>query len=121
MQGSFQLLSASACGDFPRLDDYNKLTESCGSSSDAFERIDSFSVQSLDSRSVSEVNSDDEIPGGRTLASVTSASSHASSILMVPVQKKEEEEEGEGEGEGGGGGERKREGKREEEEERKRK
>ncbi|XP_012696646.2 TATA element modulatory factor isoform X2 [Clupea harengus] len=100
MQGSFQLLSASACGDFPRLDDYNKLTESCGSSSDAFERIDSFSVQSLDSRSVSEVNSDDEIPGGRTLASVTSASSHASSILMVPVQKKEEEEEGEGEGEG---------------------
>lgn len=97
MQGSFQLLSASACADFPRLgDDYPKLTESCGSSSDAFERIDSFSVQSLDSRSVSEVNSDDEIPGGRTLASVTSASSHAS--LLVPVQKKvegEESEEGE--------------------------
>ncbi|XP_032369357.1 TATA element modulatory factor [Etheostoma spectabile] len=71
MQGSFQLLTASACGDFPRLEDYSKLTESSGSSSDAFERIDSFSVQSLDSRSVSEVNSDDEIPGSRTLASVT--------------------------------------------------
>lgn len=71
MQGSFQLLTASTCGDFPRLEDYSKLTESCGSSSDAFERIDSFSVQSLDSRSVSEVNSDDEIPGSRTLASVT--------------------------------------------------
>ncbi|KAM7005756.1 TATA element modulatory factor [Tautogolabrus adspersus] len=71
MQGSFQLLSASTCGDFPRLEDYSKLTESCGSSSDAFERIDSFSVQSLDSRSVSEVNSDDDIPGSRTLASVT--------------------------------------------------
>uniref|UniRef100_A0A3B4VIL7 TATA element modulatory factor 1 n=1 Tax=Seriola dumerili TaxID=41447 RepID=A0A3B4VIL7_SERDU len=71
MQGSFQLLTASTCGDFPRLEDYPKLTESCGSSSDAFERIDSFSVQSLDSRSVSEVNSDDEIPGSRTLASVT--------------------------------------------------
>ncbi|XP_034725438.1 TATA element modulatory factor [Etheostoma cragini] len=71
MQGSFQLLTASTCGDFPRLEDYSKLTESSGSSSDAFERIDSFSVQSLDSRSVSEVNSDDEIPGSRTLASVT--------------------------------------------------
>uniref|UniRef100_A0A3B3UZI6 TATA element modulatory factor 1 n=1 Tax=Poecilia latipinna TaxID=48699 RepID=A0A3B3UZI6_9TELE len=71
MQGSFQLLTASTCGDFARLEDYHKLTESCGSSSDAFERIDSFSVQSLDSRSVSEVNSDDEIPGSRTLASVT--------------------------------------------------
>uniref|UniRef100_A0A674P588 TATA element modulatory factor 1 n=1 Tax=Takifugu rubripes TaxID=31033 RepID=A0A674P588_TAKRU len=71
MQGSFQLLTASTCADFPRLEDYSKLTESCGSSSDAFERIDSFSVQSLDSRSVSEVNSDDEIPSSRTLASVT--------------------------------------------------
>lgn len=71
MQGSFQLLTASTCGDFARLEDYHKLTESCGSSSDAFERIDSFSVQSLDSRSVSEVNSDDEIPSSRTLASVT--------------------------------------------------
>ncbi|KAK5872900.1 hypothetical protein PBY51_013558 [Eleginops maclovinus] len=74
MQGSFQLLTASTCGDFPRLEDYSKLTESCGSSSDAFERIDSFSVQSLDSRSVSEVNSDDDIPGSRTLASVTTGS-----------------------------------------------
>uniref|UniRef100_H3D0M5 TATA element modulatory factor 1 n=1 Tax=Tetraodon nigroviridis TaxID=99883 RepID=H3D0M5_TETNG len=74
MQGSFQLLTASTCADFPRLEDYSKLTESCGSSSDAFERIDSFSVQSLDSRSVSEVNSDDEIPSSRTLASVTAGS-----------------------------------------------
>uniref|UniRef100_A0A3Q3IW91 TATA element modulatory factor 1 TATA binding domain-containing protein n=1 Tax=Monopterus albus TaxID=43700 RepID=A0A3Q3IW91_MONAL len=71
MQGSFQLLTASTCGEFARLEDYPKLTESSGSSSDAFERIDSFSVQSLDSRSVSEVNSDDEIPGSRTLASLT--------------------------------------------------
>lgn len=78
MQGSFQLLTASTCADFPRLEDYSKLTESCGSSSDAFERIDSFSVQSLDSRSVSEVNSDDEIPSSRTLASVT-----AGSILLT--------------------------------------
>ncbi|XP_006630683.2 TATA element modulatory factor [Lepisosteus oculatus] len=70
MQTSFQLLSASACADFPRLDDYQKLTESCGSS-DAFERIDSFSVQSLDSRSVSELNSDDELSGRAcTLASI---------------------------------------------------
>uniref|UniRef100_I3KWZ6 TATA element modulatory factor 1 n=1 Tax=Oreochromis niloticus TaxID=8128 RepID=I3KWZ6_ORENI len=83
MQGSFQLLTASTCGDFPRLEDYPKLTESCGSSSDAFERIDSFSVQSLDSRSVSEVNSDDEIPGSRTLASVTAG----------PVDEKEEDDE----------------------------
>ncbi|XP_028262543.1 TATA element modulatory factor [Parambassis ranga] len=86
MQGSFQLLTASTCGDFPRLEDYPKLTESCGSSSDAFERIDSFSVQSLDSRSVSEVNSDDEIPGSRTLASVT-----AGPALTVPCQKQESE------------------------------
>ncbi|XP_053723904.1 TATA element modulatory factor [Synchiropus splendidus] len=83
MQGSFQLLSASTCGDFPRLEDYTKLTESCGSSSDAFERIDSFSVQSLDSRSVSEINSDDEIPTSRTLASVTSAS--ASMTVVSPA------------------------------------
>ncbi|XP_041944574.1 TATA element modulatory factor isoform X1 [Alosa sapidissima] len=97
MQGSFQLLSASACADYPRLgEDYPKLTESCGSSSDAFERIDSFSVQSLDSRSVSEVNSDDELPGGRTLASVTSPSSHTPpASLLVPAQNKEEGEEGE--------------------------
>ncbi|KAM4612723.1 TATA element modulatory factor [Polymixia lowei] len=105
MQGSFQLLSASTCGDFPRLEDYPKLTESCGSSSDAFERIDSFSVQSLDSRSVSEVNSDDEIPGSRTLASVTAGpgSTASSSTVcqnqdegMVGKEAEEEEEEEEG-------------------------
>ncbi|XP_060691667.1 TATA element modulatory factor isoform X2 [Hemiscyllium ocellatum] len=60
MQTSFQLLSTSACTDYQRLDEYQKLTESCGSS-DAFERIDTFSVQSLDSQSVSEINSDDEM------------------------------------------------------------
>lgn len=104
MQGSFQLLTASTCGDFPRLEDYSKLTESCGSSSDAFERIDSFSVQSLDSRSVSEVNSDDEIPGSRTLASVTAGPAP----LTVPsavCQKQddgaaEKEEEGQNKEEG---------------------
>lgn len=89
MQGSFQLLTASTCGDFPRLEDYSKLTESCGSSSDAFERIDSFSVQSLDSRSVSEVNSDDEIPGSRTLASVTAGS--ASLTESSPVCEKQKD------------------------------
>ncbi|NXY83962.1 TMF1 factor, partial [Alcedo cyanopectus] len=62
MQTSFQLLSTSACADYNRLDDFQKMTESC-CSSDAFERIDSFSVQSLDSRSVSEINSDDELSG----------------------------------------------------------
>ncbi|KAJ8409257.1 hypothetical protein AAFF_G00234550 [Aldrovandia affinis] len=88
MQSSFQLLSSSACADFPRLDDYQKLTESCGSS-DAFERIDSFSVQSLDSRSVSEVNSDDELPGRAcTLASVT-----PSPTTPIPVALGQEEEE----------------------------
>lgn len=90
MQGSFQLLTASTCGDFPRLEDYPKLlTESCGSSSDAFERIDSFSVQSLDSRSVSEVNSDDEIPGSRTLASVTAA---PLTVVAPAVCEKQEDE-----------------------------
>lgn len=103
MQGSFQLLTASTCGDFPRLDDYSKLMESCGSSSDAFERIDSFSVQSLDSRSVSEVNSDDEIPGSRTLASVTVGPSSLTESTAVCEKQKdvvvekvgEEEEEDE--------------------------
>ncbi|XP_072307765.1 TATA element modulatory factor [Eucyclogobius newberryi] len=89
MQGSFQLLTASTCGDFARLEDYNKLTESSGSSSDAFERIDSFSVQSLDSRSVSEVNSDDEIPGSRTLASVTAA---PLTVVESSAGQKEEQE-----------------------------
>ncbi|XP_051967853.1 TATA element modulatory factor-like isoform X2 [Xyrauchen texanus] len=93
MKGSFQLLSASTCGDFPRLDEYRKLTESCGSSSDAFERIDSFSVQSLDSRSVSEVNSDDEIPGNHTLASITSALMPAP-VQSAPQTKQDEKEEG---------------------------
>uniref|UniRef100_A0A672HQT2 TATA element modulatory factor 1 TATA binding domain-containing protein n=1 Tax=Salarias fasciatus TaxID=181472 RepID=A0A672HQT2_SALFA len=92
MQGSFQLLTASTCADFARLEDYPKLTESCGSSSDAFERIDSFSVQSLDSRSVSEVNSDDEIPGSRTLASVTAGPAP----LTAPCQKQEDDVEDEG-------------------------
>ncbi|KAM6980844.1 TATA element modulatory factor [Aplochiton taeniatus] len=103
MQSSFQLLSVSTCGDFPRLEDYTKLTESCGSSSDAFERIDSFSMQSLDSRSVSEVNSDDEIPGSRTLASVTAGPALATVSSAVDqnqevegneVVDQEEEEEG---------------------------
>uniref|UniRef100_A0A8C2J4J4 TATA element modulatory factor 1 n=1 Tax=Cyprinus carpio TaxID=7962 RepID=A0A8C2J4J4_CYPCA len=89
MQGSFQLLSASTCADFPRLDEYPKLTESSGSSSDAFERIDSFSVQSLDSRSVSEVNSDDEIPGNRTLASITAG--HLPAQSAPQTNQKEEE------------------------------
>lgn len=92
MQGSFQLLSASTCSDFPRLDEYPKLTESCGSSSDAFERIDSFSMQSLDSRSVSEVNSDDEIPGNRTLASITAGN------MPAPVQSAPETKQGEEDG-----------------------
>ncbi|KAK1799904.1 hypothetical protein P4O66_006411 [Electrophorus voltai] len=92
MQGSFQLLSASTCSDFPRLDDYPKLTESCGSSSDAFERIDSFSMQSLDSRSVSEVNSDDDVPANRTLASVTVRPAPA----LQPPQAVQERQEVEG-------------------------
>ncbi|XP_072238786.1 TATA element modulatory factor [Leuresthes tenuis] len=102
MQGSFQLLTASTCGDFPRLEDYPKLTESCGSSSDAFERIDSFSLQSLDSRSVSEVNSDDESPGNRTLASVTagppslSVSCEKQGDGVVEKVREEEEDEVEG-------------------------
>lgn len=91
MQGSFQLLSASTCGDFTRLEDYPKLTESCGSSSDAFERIDSFSVQSLDSRSVSEVNSDDETPGSRTLASVTAGPTPANVESSTVAQNQEAE------------------------------
>ncbi|XP_069793198.1 TATA element modulatory factor isoform X2 [Narcine bancroftii] len=62
MQTSFQLLSTSTCTDYHRLDEYQKLTESCASS-DAFERIDTFSMQSLDSQSVSEINSDDETSG----------------------------------------------------------
>uniref|UniRef100_F6VGA5 TATA element modulatory factor 1 n=1 Tax=Xenopus tropicalis TaxID=8364 RepID=F6VGA5_XENTR len=72
MQTSFQLLSAST--EYSRMEEFPKLTESC-SSSDAFERIDSFSVQSMDSRSVSELNSDDELPGrGCTLVSIAVSS-----------------------------------------------
>ncbi|MFT7801451.1 TATA element modulatory factor [Arapaima gigas] len=90
MQSSFQLLSSSTCTDFQRLEEYQKLAESCGSS-DAFERIDSFSVQSLDSRSVSEINSDDELPGRAcTLASVTAGSS---APLPSPVGVDEETED----------------------------
>ncbi|NXS53413.1 TMF1 factor, partial [Brachypteracias leptosomus] len=71
MQTSFQLLSTSACADYNRLDDFPKMTESC-CSSDAFERIDSFSVQSLDSRSVSEINSDDELSGRASASAAVS-------------------------------------------------
>lgn len=95
MQSSFQLLSPSACPDFQRLEEFQKLTESCGSS-DAFERIDSFSVQSLDSRSVSEINSDDELPGRAcTLASVTTSPS--TPIALVPGAGSEDQEEERGE------------------------
>ncbi|NXH65559.1 TMF1 factor, partial [Hydrobates tethys] len=88
MQTSFQLLSTSACADYNRLDDFQKMTESC-CSSDAFERIDSFSVQSLDSRSVSEINSDDEL-SGRASASVT-VSPSAPKTEMVDALKNESE------------------------------
>ncbi|XP_064161795.1 TATA element modulatory factor [Anguilla rostrata] len=93
MQSSFQLLSSSACADFQRLDDYQKLTESCGSS-DAFERIDSFSMQSLDSRSVSEINSDDELPGRAcTLASVTAGPTTPTPPTLGQEEEEEAEEE----------------------------
>ncbi|XP_061474652.1 TATA element modulatory factor [Rhineura floridana] len=88
MQTSFQLLSASACTEYNRLDDFQKLTESC-CSSDAFERIDSFSVQSLDSRSVSEINSDDELSGRACVsASVTLSPSTLKSEEAEPVKSK---------------------------------
>ncbi|NXD05923.1 TMF1 factor, partial [Nothocercus nigrocapillus] len=91
MQTSFQLLSTSACADYNRLDDFQKLTESCGSS-DAFERIDSFSVQSLDSRSVSEINSDDELSGKAcTSASVTVIPPAPKTEMVDPVKSKCEE------------------------------
>ncbi|XP_006865697.1 PREDICTED: TATA element modulatory factor [Chrysochloris asiatica] len=92
MQTSFQLLSASACPEYNRLDDFQKLTES-GCSSDAFERIDSFSVQSLDSRSVSEINSDDELSGkGCTLVPIIVNSSTPKTKTIEPVEGKCEEE-----------------------------
>ncbi|NWJ06456.1 TMF1 factor, partial [Crypturellus undulatus] len=91
MQTSFQLLSTSACADYNRLDDFQKLTESC-SSSDAFERIDSFSVQSLDSRSVSEINSDDELSGKACAsASVTVIPPAPKTEMVDPVKSKCEE------------------------------
>ncbi|XP_005383870.1 PREDICTED: TATA element modulatory factor [Chinchilla lanigera] len=92
MQTSFQLLSASACPDDNRLDDFQKLNESC-CSSDAFERIDSFSVQSLDSRSVSEINSDDELPGkGYALVPIIVNPSTPKTKIVESIEGKPEEE-----------------------------
>ncbi|NXF43243.1 TMF1 factor, partial [Oceanites oceanicus] len=88
MQTSFQLLSTSACADYNRLDDFQKMTESC-CSSDAFERIDSFSVQSLDSRSVSEINSDDEL-SGRASASVAVSPSAPKTEVVDALKNKSE-------------------------------
>uniref|UniRef100_A0A2K6FFX8 TATA element modulatory factor 1 n=1 Tax=Propithecus coquereli TaxID=379532 RepID=A0A2K6FFX8_PROCO len=91
MQTSFQLLSASACPEYNRLDDFQKLTESC-CSSDAFERIDSFSVQSLDSRSVSEINSDDELSGkGYALVPIIVNPSTPKAKVVESVEGKSEE------------------------------
>ncbi|XP_060127007.1 TATA element modulatory factor [Zootoca vivipara] len=91
MQTSFQLLSASACTEYNRLDDFQKLTESC-CSSDAFERIDSFSMQSLDSRSVSEINSDDELSGrGCVSASVTLSPSTLKTEEPEPIKSKSDQ------------------------------
>lgn len=96
MQTSFQLLSASACPEYSRLDEFQKLNESC-CSSDAFERIDSFSVQSLDSRSVSEINSDDELPGkGYALVPIVVNPSTPKTKVVEPTEEKAEEEEGNG-------------------------
>ncbi|XP_053455217.1 TATA element modulatory factor isoform X2 [Nycticebus coucang] len=91
MQTSFQLLTASTCPEYNRLDDFQKLTESC-CSSDAFERIDSFSVQSLDSRSVSEINSDDELSGkGYALVPIIVNPSTPKTKVMESVEGKSEE------------------------------
>lgn len=93
MQNSFQLLSPSV--EYGRLDEFQKLTESC-SSSDAFERIDSFSVQSLDSRSISEINSDDELPGrGCTLVANAVGSSTPSLDVTDSTEGKTDEESNE--------------------------
>nr|DBA18607.1 TPA: hypothetical protein GDO54_016838 [Pyxicephalus adspersus] len=90
MQNSFQLLSPSV--EYGRLDEFQKLTESC-SSSDAFERIDSFSVQSLDSRSISEINSDDELSGrGCTLVAIAVGSSTLSLDVTDSTECKTDEE-----------------------------
>ncbi|XP_021571733.1 TATA element modulatory factor isoform X2 [Carlito syrichta] len=109
MQTSFQLLSASACPEYNRLDDFQKLNESC-CSSDAFERIDSFSVQSLDSRSVSEINSDDELSGKgyalvpivvnpstpktKIVESAEGKSEEVNETLVIPTEEAEMEESG---------------------------
>ncbi|NXI53614.1 TMF1 factor, partial [Chloroceryle aenea] len=90
MQTSFQLLSASACADYNRLDDFQKMTESC-CSSDAFERIDSFSVQSLDSRSVSEINSDDELSGKASASASVAVSPSVPKADTVDALKKKSE------------------------------
>ncbi|XP_054243238.1 TATA element modulatory factor isoform X2 [Indicator indicator] len=90
MQTSFQLLSTSACADYNRLDDFQKMTESC-CSSDAFERIDSFSVQSLDSRSVSEINSDDELSGRASASASAAVSPSAPKTEMIDALKTKSE------------------------------
>ncbi|NXA12262.1 TMF1 factor, partial [Sapayoa aenigma] len=90
MQTSFQLLSTSACADYNRLDDFQKMTESCGSS-DAFERIDSFSVQSLDSRSVSEINSDDELSGRASASASVAVTAAVPKTEMVDALKNKSE------------------------------
>ncbi|NXS94318.1 TMF1 factor, partial [Jacana jacana] len=90
MQTSFQLLSTSACADYNRLDDFQKMTESC-CSSDAFERIDSFSVQSLDSRSVSEINSDDELSGRASASASVAVSPSAPKTEVVDALKNKSE------------------------------
>ncbi|NWQ79164.1 TMF1 factor, partial [Columbina picui] len=90
MQTSFQLLSTSACADYNRLDDFQKMTESC-CSSDAFERIDSFSVQSLDSRSVSEINSDDELSGRASASASVAVSPSAPKTETVDTLKNKSE------------------------------
>ncbi|XP_074770040.1 TATA element modulatory factor isoform X3 [Athene noctua] len=90
MQTSFQLLSTSACADYNRLDDFQKMTESC-CSSDAFERIDSFSVQSLDSRSVSEINSDDELSGRASASASVAVSPSAPKTELVDALKNKSE------------------------------
>ncbi|POI34366.1 hypothetical protein CIB84_001883 [Bambusicola thoracicus] len=91
MQTSFQLLSTSACADYNRLDDFQKMTES-GCSSDAFERIDSFSVQSLDSRSVSEINSDDELSGKACASASVAISPSAPKTETVDTLKSKSED-----------------------------
>ncbi|XP_032066088.1 TATA element modulatory factor [Thamnophis elegans] len=90
MQTSFQLLTASACTEYNRLEDFNKLTESC-CSSDAFERIDSFSVQSLDSRSISEINSDDELSGRGVSTSIAVNSPTPKSDEPEPMKNMSDE------------------------------